>query len=276
MYGAFGPYVNYDHYAGLMELLIPFAAAYALSRHEGRSKRGLFGLAIVLPIASVLLTGSRGGFVALLAEMAIVAAVFVRSSAVSGRRTFITLGALAVTAAAVLFFWIDPGGISRRLGQVVNLKITQESSYTLRARVALDSIHVVRDRLWFGHGLGTFETAYSRFQTIPNDLKWDHAHDDIIEAIVETGIVGGVLIAAALAMFFGLAFRELAHRLHHEAGWIRFGAAVGCCGLLVHSLIDFNLRIPANAAWFAVCLGMSHGRLISSRRRGTAVSDRVN
>ena len=276
IYGAFGPYVNRDHYAGLMVLLIPLVAAGALSRRAEQSKRGLYGLAIILPIASVLLTGSRGGFVALLAEMAILAAVFVRSGPVSGRRSLVTLGALAVTAAAVVFFWIDPGGISKRLEKLVNLSIIHEESYTLRAAVALDSRHILPDHPWTGTGLGSFGTAYPRFQTIPSDLIWGHAHDDLVEALVESGVVGGLLIVWALAMFVRFAFVDLRRKLHHQAGWIRFGAAVGCSGLLVHSLCDFNLRIPATAAWFAVCVGISVGQVSSSRRRGTAVSDRVN
>ncbi len=270
MYGAFGSYVNRDHYVGLMELMIPLTAAYALSRREGRSKRGLFGLAIIVPIASALLAGSRGGFVALFAEIVIFGALLIRSSPVSGRRSLISLGALAVTAAATLFFWIDPGGISKHLGRVVNLKITEETSYTLRTQVALDSIHVIRQYPWIGAGFGTFETAYPRFQTIPTDLNWNHAHDDYVEALVESGLLGGLMIVIALVMFFRFAFGNMANRLHREAGWIRFGAAVGCCGLLVHSLMDFNLRNPATAAWFAVCLGISIGQVSSSRRRGAS------
>jgi hypothetical protein len=57
---------------------------------------------------------------------------------------------------------------------------------------------------------------------------------------------------AALAIFLRLGFKKLGQRLRHDAGWIQLGAAIGCCGVLVHSLVDFNLHIPANAAWFAV------------------------
>lgn len=274
--GAFGPYVNRDHYAGFMVLLIPLVASYALARRAEQSKRGLYGLAVILPIGSLLLTGSRGGFVSLLAEILILGAILVRSDPASGRRGLMSLGALAVTAAAVLFFWIDPGGVSKHLGQVVNLSITQEESYTLRASVALDSLRVIGDHPWIGSGLGSFETAYPRFQTIPSDLKWNHAHNDFVETLVESGLVGGLLMVAALAVFVRFAFKDLSRKLHHEVGWIRFGAAVGCCGLLVQSLCDFNLRNPATAAWFAVCVGISVGQVGSSRQRGTAPSDRVN
>jgi len=62
---------------------------------------------------------------------------------------------------------------------------------------------------------------------------------------------------AGLVLFLGVAFRNLGERLRHESGWMQLGAALGCCGLLVHSLVDFNLHIPANAAWFAFCAGLA-------------------
>jgi len=64
-------------------------------------------------------------------------------------------------------------------------------------------------------------------------------------------------VLTALALFFRTAFAGLARRVGTEDGWIRLGAAIGCCGLLVHSFFDFNLHIPANAAWFAVLAGLA-------------------
>jgi len=88
-----------------------------------------------------------------------------------------------------------------------------------------------------------------------------------LEAAAETGLVGTVLILSALALFFRLAFRDLRHRLRFEDGWIRLGAAIGCCGLLLHSFFDFNLHLPANAAWFATlaALATTGGQLSNLR-----------
>ncbi|MGH9448251.1 MAG: O-antigen ligase family protein, partial [Terriglobia bacterium] len=85
------------------------------------------------------------------------------------------------------------------------------------------------------------------------------AHNDYLEALAETGIVGGLFVLIALVVFLHQAFRNLRARLLSGRGWIQWGAALGCCGLLVHSLCDFNLHIPANAAWFAFLLGISQG-----------------
>jgi O-antigen ligase len=70
-------------------------------------------------------------------------------------------------------------------------------------------------------------------------------------------LVGGVLIGVTLVLFFGIIFGSLDVQLKYESGWMQMGAATACCGLLIHSFVDFNLHIPANAAWFAFCAGLA-------------------
>ena len=108
-----------------------------------------------------------------------------------------------------------------------------------------------------GVGLGSFETVFPRYQSFPSDAGWDHAHNDYVEALAETGLTGGALVLCALGLFFFLAFRNLRERLRFPTGQMQFAAALGCCGLLIHSFADFNLHIPANAAWFSVCAAIA-------------------
>jgi O-antigen ligase len=264
IWGAFGTYVNRNHYAGLMEMLIPIVAVNALSPSRGPSRRSFLGFAALLPIASSLLTGSRGGFVALLAEIVILAAILSKSGSFAARRNLLTFGVLGITVVAILFFWMDPGEVSKRLGGVFNRTISSTLSGEEREAVALDCLRILRDHPWVGTGLGSFETVYPGYQSLPNEDIWQHAHNDYAEALAETGLAGGVLIVSALLMFFSLAFRNLSARLSQHGGWIQLGAALGCCGLLVHSYFDFNLRIPANAMWFAVCVGLGSSMITSS------------
>ena len=105
--------------------------------------------------------------------------------------------------------------------------------------------------------MGSFVTVYPPYQTEASDLITEHAHNDYVEALTETGLLGGVLILAALVLFIPIAFRNLDVQLKREQGWIQLGAAIACCGLLIHSFVDFNLHIPANAAWFAFCAGLA-------------------
>ncbi|HEV2348440.1 MAG TPA: O-antigen ligase family protein [Terriglobia bacterium] len=257
MWGAFGPYVNRDHYAGLMEMLIPLSATYVLSRPEGHPQRNLLGFLVLLPIASLLLTGSRGGFISLLVEIIILGTVLFRVSLVSGRRSLLAIGALGITAAAILFFWIDPGQISKRLERVFDLKGSSDASYGHREATALDTLLIFRDHPFLGTGVGTFATAFPPYQTVPGDATWDHAHNDYAEGLAETGMIGGVLILGALIIFLSRAFRTLYAGPRNVAGWMQLGATIGALGIVIHSFVDFNLRMPANAAWFAVCCSIA-------------------
>ncbi len=249
----FGPYVNHNHYAGLMEALIPIAMAYVLCRPWNHPGRVMLVFSASVPIVSLLLSGSRGGVICLLAEAVVLAAILgVRQTARSWPSRG-TVGVLVILTALFLFFWLDPGEVSGRLATVVKLTRSGDVSMAQRQAVALDSLRMLRDHPWSGVGLGGFEIAYPQYQSFPSDFLWDHAHNDYAEALVESGLIGGALIVTALVMFFRFSFKGLAGRMGYPVGAIQLGAALGCCGLLVHSVFDFNLHVPANAAWFAVC-----------------------
>ncbi len=260
----FGPYVNHNDYAGLMEMLIPITAGYVLSRPRTDPRRLLLAFALSVPVASVLLSGSRGGFVSLLVEALLLGWILWRRSGQSGHRLRSMLP-IGFAAAALLFFWMAPNHLVRRLAALANVTRTTEITFGQRELAARDTLRIFRDHPWLGIGLGSFNTVFPQYRTFPTDLGWAHAHNDYAEALAETGAAGGALIVFSLALFFTLAFRNLAAGRRDAGGWMQLGAAVGCCGLLVHSLVDFNLHIPANAAWFALCVGLAATR--RGRRR---------
>ena len=256
----FGPYVNRDHFAGLMEMLIP-VAIFSLVGRGGRSSLATSTLcvsAVTLGLASLLLSGSRGGLLALSGEIAIAAGVLRRAGArTMQRRRLAMAAAFALLAGAMLFAYVDPGWVAKRLGSVAYVDSTWAEWTGTRQKMARDALHMWRDHPLLGVGLGDFETAYPRYQSFPSDEWIDHAHNDYVEVLAETGLVGALLILSALAFFLRLAFRDGGRHIQSQAGWIRLGATLACSGMLVHSLLDFNLHIPANAAWFAVLAGIA-------------------
>jgi len=267
----FGPYGNHNHYAGLMEMLIPIGVAGVLGRRDHSPFRAFSVFALVVALASVLLSGSRGGSIALLAETVILGAILGRGWPPRRARPVGAAIALGVAASATLFFLIDPGRVSKRLATVAEIPTKPEATFAERSLVSRDSARIIADNPWIGTGLGSFAVAYPQYQSFATDLLWDHAHNDYVEALAEMGAVGGLLIAAALTMFFLLAFGRVRERLDHEIGWIQMGAAIGCCGLLVHGLGDFNLHIPANAAWFAACAAIATQPGIPRRSQACAM-----
>jgi len=173
------------------------------------------------------------------------------------KRRLTAAAALALVAGVTLFAYVDPGWVAKKLGSVAYVSKTWRHWSEERKLLSKDAVHMWLDHPWLGVGMGDFETAYPRYQSFPTAQWVDHAHNDYAEAVAETGVAGALLILASLALFAYLAFRNVADLSGSNAGWVRLGAAIGCCGLLLHSLADFNLHIPANAAWFATLAGIA-------------------
>lgn len=256
----FGPYVNHDHYAGLMEMLIPLSAGFAVALYRRHKMSAVTSFAILFAVASVLLSGSRAGLICLLLESGVFLFVLLSNDPRHARSMFVwVVGVLAIAFAA--FLWMDNGKVVQHLETVFEPSQVSDVSFTYRRQTAMDSLRLFRDHWQLGTGLGSFQYAFPRYQSLPGDAVWDHAHDDYVETLAETGIVGGLIVLSALIIWFHLAFRHLKERLKTSSGWIQFGAALGCCGLLLHSLFDFNLHIPANAVWFAACAALATAQI---------------
>lgn len=252
-----GPYVNHNHYAGLMELLVPISLAYALSRPTGHPRKMLLTFAAILPLTSLVMSGSRGGLVALLVETAILMWVAVRRVPRLRRRSMAVTLAVGVLVVDLLFLWLAPEWIVHRLESTKNVVSSRELVLGDRLNVSRDTLGAFRDHPLLGTGLGTFAQVFPQYQTFATDLQYEHAHNDYAEALAETGLAGGALIVLALFLGFRSASRNLDTHLTTSEGWIRTGATIGCCGLLVHSFVDFNLHIPANALWFVISLAIA-------------------
>jgi len=257
---ALGPYVNRNHYAGLMEMQIPVAASYVASEQVSSSLRLLLGFMVLVPVVSLLISGSRGGFLALCGETLIAACILWRRVGPASRRPLVAVAVTAIVLTVAIGLWLVSAETTQRFAETLHIdKNVAEPSIATRLKVSRDSLRIWRDHPWIGTGMGSFEVAFPPYQSFPSDLFWDHAHNDYAEALAETGLAGGLLIAVGLTIFFRLALRELRWRSGARTAWIRFGAMVGCCGMLIHSLVDFNLHLPANAAWFVVLVAIACG-----------------
>jgi O-antigen ligase len=260
----FGPYVNRNHYAGLMEILIPIAAGLALGLRSKHPARPFLLFAIFIAVVSLFLSGSRGGTIALSVESIIFAIAILRGGTVGhARNRALVTGCVLAALAGCCFLWLDPHDTWKRWETMAQ---RPELAEEYRIRLTNDSLHIARNHLAYGVGLGAFEVAYPRYQGIVTDLAIPYAHNDYAQFIAETGILGVILTPVSIAIFCWLAFRRLrssnlqlpTHNSQVETVlWLQIGSAVGACGMLVHSLSDFNLHIPANAAWFAMSAALA-------------------
>jgi O-antigen ligase len=120
---------------------------------------------------------------------------------------------------------------------------------------------MIKDFPLFGTGLGTFGYAYPLYKlSVDKPLVYLHAHNDYLELVSETGILGFASLMAALGLFLYTSLKSLT-RLAGEEDYFRFfvllGALTGVFSILVHSLVDFGLQIPSNALYFSFLIGLS-------------------
>jgi len=257
-FGPFGPYVSANDYCGLLEMLIPVSVGFTLSGSFHKVPRVVLWLAVGVALASVAISGSRGGAAVTLIELLIFGFIILsfRSRGTVQFGLSLILGLLM--ASAVVFAWMAGGG--QRANRALSVFQTDKSIQVKmgdRFWVAKDTLKMALHHPWLGIGVGAFETAFPPYMTHISDLHWTHAHDDFAEGLAETGLGGGVLLLWGMVLFISLGFFRIRERLRADWGWIPVGALVGATGLLCHSLVDFNLRVPANAAWFVVCVAVA-------------------
>jgi O-antigen ligase len=236
----FGPYVNRDHYAGMMEMLTPFALVLSLSRLVHGGQRILAAFAAVVMAASIVLSLSRGGAISLVCELVL---FFWILSAVQNRSLVqVRLLLLVASGLAFLVFVGTPAMWSH----------LQDMHETFRPDVLKDSLKMFNSKPLLGWGLGTFSTVYPGFRSFYTVLFVNAAHDDYLQALVETGIVGFTFVVWFMVVLYRKGLSLCRNESRGWRGVLRLATLVGCTGMVVHSALDFNLQLPANAALFYV------------------------
>lgn len=239
----FGPYVNRNHFAGLMELLIPQGLAIQILGAERRDQLPLVTLFTLLPIGAVFLSASRGGIISFVAELA-----FLTILLVARRREKKVLGAAALilTLAALLVSWLGIGAALDRFATYKKL----ETSEGRRVEMLHDSLRIFQDHRIWGTGLGTLQEVFPLYETAYDGLVVNHSHNDYAEALAETGAIGGICGLVFLVILFWRSWKILNAEGDPRSFAYHAGALVACLGLLVHAGVDFNFHIPSNALIF--------------------------
>lgn len=234
----YGPYANHNHYAGLMEMLAPLAGAAAFL--ERGAKRSLLLFAAAIMAVSIVFSRSRGGTLGLAVAIVFVCLVLFRAN----RQHRAALAVMAVTA-----------GIAGLVLFLANDKILQRMTETqdnYRLAIYSDCLRMWLHKPLLGFGWGTFPTVYPEFRSFFTNLRVNHAHNDYLELLIETGLTGAVIAGWFLFGVFREGFRKISDKKDHDGSVLALGALTGVAALLAHSALDFNLHIAANAAIFYV------------------------
>lgn len=264
---AAGTYVNPNHYAALLAMAITAAvalattglgalgplprgrwrAALAVATHPEAPKRALVVFTVVVLAAGLAGSLSKGGILSAMLGIAGAAALFARARGVA---------LVAPLAAAAVALGGAAAGLARVLERFRGLTLDGAADPSLAARLSytLDTLDLAWRSPLLGVGAGAFEAAFLRAH--PQVVGLEHAHADYAQALAELGVPA----AAALLVGLVLTARQVVRgAAEPERRRLALTCLVALVPLAAHSLVDFNLRIPANALWAAALLGAAWG-----------------
>jgi O-antigen ligase len=257
---ATGTYVDRNHFAGLLEMSLPFAVmlgVQALTRWWNRPQSPArpaiqaclcFGAAAVM-IASVIGSQSRMGFTASLLALFVIAVLALSSqSAVRGARRRRGL-ALALTGAAILlaFLFLPSEQLRSRFGD-----LAEPDNQKMRTDLWKETLPLIADYPAIGCGLGAFESCFLPYKSVGPEYIIDYPHDDYLQVMAEFGLPAFGCLAALAALAYGTALRRT--RAGNPGRWLAIACVGALSAILLHAFVDFNLNIPANgllAVWVA-------------------------
>jgi O-antigen ligase len=273
-YGAAtGTFVNRNHLAGMLAMVLPvMVGLLVFSMRPGRrrrkrsnksevfAQRALLFASAVMVLLCLLFTRSKAGIATAFVGLVFSAIVLVRARAATEgtRRTRLaTALVLAMVGLAIALAMVI--GIAPILGRFEPGDIRGPGQGRLEMYAA--TLRAAMEFLPFGSGLATFADVFPRFQ-LGNGFGGfvDHAHNDYLQAFMELGLAGAVAIALLLVAYGSRMVELLWRKGGRSFTLLQLGAGVGMLPMILHSLFDFALHMPANAMWFATLAGVMFHR----------------
>jgi O-antigen ligase len=263
-----GFFSNANHLATFLVAVVPFLGALLMAaRSRGRTAHKSAGLVVILGgffalvIVGLGINGSLAGLGLMLP--------------VSGATLLLMLRGRAIPLWAVgLVLLLGAGSVAAVFsGRFDNNLISAEaqSDAVSRYTTFTTSFAAVKDHLPFGSGIGTFQPIYRLYedQERVTTTYINHVHSDWIEIVLETGLLGFLVLLLFLAWW---ARRTIAIWRSAEPDYFARAATIASAAILAHSLVDYPLRTAAIGALFAACCALmaSGGAVPSGRARRSA------
>jgi O-antigen ligase len=247
----YGSFVNRHNFAAYMEMTIALPLAMVMTGAIKRDLRLLYLTAILLMAVALFLSGSRGGFVSLLAEVIVLVMMTTRLHGAKNLAMRVALaGALlaAVVAGAVFV-----GGESS-LTRIAESASSKDVS-TNRTHIWTVTLDVIKNNLPFGDGLGAFGVAYTPTDNRNGLERVEQAHNDYLQTVADAGMIGFLIGGAFLVLLFRAGLRNV-RRENQFRRAVATGAAAGIFAVLIHSIFDFVLHTTAVTVLFLVLLAL--------------------
>jgi O-antigen ligase len=246
---ASGSYINPNHLAGLLEMLLPLAMAYVVAGRARPVTKIFLGYAALVMLTGIAVTGSRGSWAATGLSLFLLFAVMATHR--SYRLPAIAMLVILIGGGIYLVAQNNP--FRERLAKTF---VGGEVELDMRSDIWTAATVMWRDHPWLGVGPGHFNARWREYRPQRVQLQPDRAHNDYLNLLVDWGVVGGVIVAGLLvALALGVrktwghvrrSERDFKSNRSDKFAFVA-GATFGLVALAVHAVVEFNLHIPANA-----------------------------
>lgn len=262
-----GTFINRNHMAGYMELCLAVGIGFMIATLKSDAATGwrdfgrrvleaLLGtkarvrIGLVIMVAALVMTHSRMGNTAFFASMTIAGVIALILSKRASRATVILLTSLIIIDLVVVgtFF-----GVEKVINRIENTTL----GTIKRDEVNEFALPLFQDNMMTGTGAGSFYGVFPEYrQEEIGTLYFDHTHNDYLQFAIEFGLIGFIPLLLMLALTFIVALRAQWQRSDSLMRGLSFTALMAIIAFGIHSTVDFNLQIPANAATFMVILAL--------------------
>jgi hypothetical protein len=258
-----GTYASREHFCGLLEMVLPLTVVYglALLRHSpGRFATprravlvacGMWTLSAFLLLA-IYYSTSRSGLLSALFSLFVIAACSVGLRLPVRMRHLSAVTAIALALGLLLIFF----PLDQFLHRFAEISSTGKLPAGTRLFVWKQTLPLIAEFPWFGCGLGGFEATFLKYQGMASGFRVQFANNDYLQYLVELGFVGAALLTAVLIGVLAPVFRGIRKLADEERRLLVVGCAGSVVAIALHSLVDFNMHIPANAMTLTWIVGI--------------------
>jgi O-antigen ligase len=264
---ASGTYISPNNLAGFLEMILPLAVAYIVAGRMKPVTRILLGYAALIIAAGMVVTFSRGGWAAGAAAVLalLVVLVFHRNHRIPA------LVLLVVVICGGSFF--VKNYLAKSLTYINRVEKPMEAgqdALDFRRDMWGAAEQMWRDNFWWGVGPAHYDYRFQQYRSERVQARPDRAHNDYLNLLADWGTAGGIIVLAGATIFIIGLLQTRNHVRRAEKDFGRgqsnrlaffLGASMGLFALAIHSVVDFNLHIPANAILGVTLLALLSGNL---------------
>jgi len=268
----FGPYINRNHFAGYQAMAILFGLGLLFDQSVEADRetpqtwrqrllwwfglftqgRGLLVYALAVMTGALFFSLSRAGVLSFLLGLMLFGLLCLTRHRGAGRQA---VWAITLAAMAGMILWLGIAPLFMRLEEIAYG--ADALTWAGRLPVSQATWEMSKDFPLFGIGYEAFPVLFPRYQPATVPARYVQAHNDLLQLLAETGWVGFVLLVGGILRLVTDIVRRW--RVRHDP-FVQALVPAGLAalfGMALHSLVDFNLRIPANALLFTVVLALT-------------------